>query len=124
MEKISLESTNYASLKGEHNFTMNLDKLKAFIAILLVNRYAERPRQEIYWEQRKGGYNLLVSSKMSKNEFEECKKLLHVSDNNNLDMTDRFGKVRPLFNSINQECLLNYQPTQDISVDESVVPYF
>ena len=35
---------------------------------------------------------------MSKNEFEECKKHLHLSDNNNLDMTDRFAKAGSLFN--------------------------
>ena len=41
MERICLESTNYARLKGEHNFTMTLDKLKANIAILLLSGYTE-----------------------------------------------------------------------------------
>ena len=50
MKRICLKSTNYASLKGEHNFTMTLDKLKAFIAILIVSGYTELPRQEMYWE--------------------------------------------------------------------------
>ena len=61
---------------------------------------------------------------MSKNEFEECKKYLHLSGNRNLDMAGRFAKVRSLFNSINQQCLLNYQLIQRISVDESMMPYF
>ena len=103
---------------------MALDKLKTFIAILLVSGYTKLPRQEMYWERRGDGHNLLVSSMMSKNELEECKKYLDLSDNNNLDMADRFAKVRPLLNSINQQCLLNYQPTQNISVDKSMVPYF
>ena len=60
---------------------------------------------------------------MSTSEFEECKKYLHLSDNKNLDMADRFVKVHSLFNSINQQYLLNYQLTQHISVDESVMPY-
>ena len=47
-----------------------------------------------------------------------------MSDNNKIDMADRLGKVRPLFNSINQKSVLNYKPTQNISVDDSVVPYF
>ena len=97
---------------------MTLDKLKAFIAILLVSGYTELPRQEMYWEAREDGHNLLASSMMSKNESEECKKYLYLSDNNNVDMTGRFAKVRPLFNSVNQQCLLNYQPTQHISVAE------
>ena len=32
--------------------------------------------------------------------------------------------MRSLFNAINKQCILNYQPTQHASVDESVVPYF
>ena len=119
MEGICLESTNYVRLKGEHNFTMTLDKLKAFIAILLVSKYTKLSRHEIYWERKEDGHNLFVSLMMSKTEFEECKKYLNLSDNSDLDMADRFAKVRPLFNSINQQCLLNYQPTQHLSVDES-----
>ena len=52
MERICLESGSYARLKGEDNFAMTLDKLKTFIAILLVSGYTELPKQEIYWEQR------------------------------------------------------------------------
>ena len=73
MERICLESTNYACLNVEHNFAMTLDKLKAFIAILLVNRYNELPRQKMYWEHKESEHNLLFSSMMSKNEIEECK---------------------------------------------------
>ena len=44
MERICLKSTNYARLKGEHNFTIALDKLKAF-ATLLVSGYTQLARQ-------------------------------------------------------------------------------
>ena len=40
MESICVESTNYARLKGNHMFTMTVEKLKAFLTILLVSRYA------------------------------------------------------------------------------------
>ena len=53
-----------------------------------------------------------------------CKKYLKLSDNSNLDMADWLAKVRPLFNSIDQQCLLSYQPTQHISVDDSILTYF
>ena len=38
---------------------------------------------------------------MSKNEFEKCKKYLHLSDNNNIDMVDRFGhsSIQPTNNA-------------------------
>ena len=40
MESICVESTNYARLKGNHMFTMTVEKLKAFLTILLVSGYA------------------------------------------------------------------------------------
>ena len=102
------ESTNYACLKGEHNFIiMTMDQLKGFIAILFVSECTELPVKEMYSEWRENWHNLLVSSMMGKNEFEKCKKYLKMSDNNNLNMADRFAKVHPLLNSINEQCLLN-----------------
>ena len=101
IEIISLKSTSYARLKGEHNVTITLDKLKAFIAILLVSRYTEPPKQEMCWERREDGHKLLLSSMMSKNKFEEYQTYLHLIDNNNLDLSDWSGEVPPLLNSIN-----------------------
>ena len=109
MERICLESTNYARIKGDHNFTMNLDNYKAFTAIFLVTRYTEFPRQEKYWELEEEGHDFLVSSLMSQNELKERVKYLHLSDNNNLNMADRFAKVCSLFNSINSTSVLTSQ---------------
>ena len=103
---------------------MTLDKLKAFIDILLVSRYTKLPRQEMCWDRKYDGYNLLVLSMMNKSDFNECQKHLHLNDNNSLDMTDRLAKGRPLLNSINKECLSNYQPIQHISADEPMVSFF
>ena len=67
--------------------------------------------------------NRLVSSMMSKGEFEECKRYLHLCDNDQLDKNDRFGEVRPLFDSLHKQCLENYMPEQHVSIDESMVPH-
>ena len=32
--------------------------------------------------------------------------------------------MRPLFTAINEQCILNYQSTQYVSVDKSMVSYF
>ena len=49
MERICVESTNYARLKDNHMFTMTVEKLKTILTILLVSGYAGLPRQEMYW---------------------------------------------------------------------------
>ena len=119
MEKICVKSTNYTRLKGNHMFTMAVKRLKAFPTILLVSEYAGLPRQEIYWERRDGWHNLVVSAMMTKTEFLECSWYLHLADNNALNSSDKFAKVQPLFNAINEQCILNYQHTRHVSVDKS-----
>ena len=103
---------------------MTIEKFKSFLAILLLSGYNELPRQEMYWERQEDSHNALVASLLSKNEFEESKKFLHLCDNNSIDPADKFAKVRPLFDSINETCLRHYQPSQHVSIDESMVPYF
>ena len=61
---------------------------------------------------------------MIKCEFEESKQFLHFADNENLGKTDRFVKVRPLFDAVNKQCVAYYKPEQHLSVDKSMVPYF
>ena len=51
MERICVKSTNYTHLKGNHMFTMTVDKLKAFLTILLVSGYARLTRKEMCWER-------------------------------------------------------------------------
>ena len=124
MGRICVESTSYARLKGNHMFTMTVEKLKVFLAILLVNRYAGLSRQEMYWGRREDSHNLVVSTIITKIEFLECKRYLHLADNNALNSSDKLQKQRPLFNAINEQCILNYQPIQHVSVEESMVPHF
>ena len=35
---------------------------------------------------------------------------LHLADNSNLDKEDKFAKVRPLINKVNEQCLADYFP--------------
>ena len=66
----------------------------------------------------------MVTALMTNNEFEDCKQFLHVADNENLDKTERFTKVRPLFDAINKQCVAHFKPKQHLSVGESMVQYF
>ena len=40
-------------------FTMTVEKLKAFLVLLLVSGYPGLPRQEMYWERREDCHNLV-----------------------------------------------------------------
>ena len=99
---------------------MTVEKLKAFLAIILVRGYAGLPRQEMYWERREDCHNLM----MTKTKFPECKRYLHQAGNNALNSLDKFTEVRVLFNAINARCILNDHPIQHVSVNESMVACF
>ena len=66
----------------------------------------------------------MATALMIKNEFEDYKQFLRLADNENFDITDRFGKIRSLFDAINKLCVAYYRPEQHLSVDELMVPYF
>lgn len=41
---------------------------------------------------------------------------LYLADNNNLYASDKFAKVRPLFNMLNEKCLRIFIPERNISM--------
>jgi len=124
MERICNESNAYARRKGNHSFKLTLPKLKSFIDMLILSGYVPLPRHDMNWQRREDSLNQLVTGLMTKNEFEEIKQFLHLADNQHLDETDKFAKVRPLLKALNEQCKKHYKPTQHLSVDESMVPYF
>ena len=75
LEQIYYEYTRYARQKGNHNFIMTKRKFKSFLAISIVIGYASLPRQDMYWQTRDDTNNRLVSSMMSRGEFERMQKI-------------------------------------------------
>ena len=103
---------------------MTIKKLKLFIAILVLSGYNQLPRQEMYRQRREDNQNRMVTALMIKRKFEKSKQFLYLADNESLGKTDRFVKVRPLFDAVNKQFVAYYKPEQHLSVDKSMVPYF
>ena len=111
MERICIKSTNYARLKGEHNFTIALDKLKAFCYSSCKRIHSACKTKKCIGKKKKTDIICLSRSWWLKMSLKNAKKYLHLSDNNNLDMADWFAKKRPLFNSNNA-----YQITSQLCI--------
>ena len=124
MKLICEETIRYAISQGNHNFIIDTNTLKAFIAILLVSSYVNWPRRTMYWEHNEDTHNKTASSLLSQNHFDEIMQHVHLADNSNLDKEDKFAKVRPLIDKLNEQCLANYLSEQSVNIDESMVPYF
>ena len=124
MKFICEESIIYVISKGNHSFTIDANMLKAFIAILLVSGYVDLPRRPVYWEHNEDTHNTTVSSLLSRKRFDEIMQNLPFAGNSNVDKEDKFAKVRPLIDRLNEQCHKNYLPEQSVSIDEPMVPYF
>lgn len=119
-----VESNRYASMKNKKNKPICIEEMKAFVGILILSGYVQYPRRKMYWEKDKDVSNSLVSGALSRDRFDFIMSVLHIADNNNLDHSDKFSKVRPLFTLLNQNFLKHAVLEENHSIDEAMVPYF
>lgn len=124
IEHFVRHSVMYAVEKHNTNFTLSADEMYCFIGILVLSGYAPLPRRRMYWEENEDTHNILVSKSMRRNRFEEIFKYLHVADNQNLQIGDKMAKIRPMFDIMNEKFLIYAPIEKDISIDESMIPYY
>ncbi|XP_036340519.1 piggyBac transposable element-derived protein 3-like [Rhagoletis pomonella] len=61
---------------------------------------------------------------MPRARFEQILRYMHVSDNTLLDPQDKFTKIRPLWDNLNERWM-RYSPRYvEVSIDESMIPYY
>ena len=61
---------------------------------------------------------------MKRTRFEELMKCFHLCDNLQLRENDKMAKIRPFYEMINERCLKNRANLPNLSVDESMLPYY
>ena len=124
IEYIVQQSILYANQSGNHNFNTNCEEIRAVIGILLLSGYLSPPRRKMFWENSPDVRNAAVADAMPRNRFDECFRYLHFANNESLDSSDRYAKVRPLFTNLNEKFLLYFSHENCLSVDESMIPYY
>ena len=78
----------------------------------------------MYWSLDADLRNDAIADAMTRDRFDEIMRYMHLSDNNNLDATDKFSKVRPLLAMLNERFLLYFVKERNLSIDESMIPYY
>jgi hypothetical protein len=117
-------SVQYARQKGNVSFELSPDELRIFFAILFTSGYATLPSKRMYWETSPDVRNEAISNAMSRNRFEDILRNFHIANNDTLDPLDKFSKLRPLITDLNKRFLQHFPIQQQLSIDESMVPYF
>lgn len=122
--KITEETNRYARQKNAPDFLMTEKEIKIFLGILLFSGYHKLPRQHMYWETAADCNTEIIRKAMSKNKFKKIKKYLHFNDNDQIDNSDRYFKVRPLFDLLNETLLQFGIFEEQLTIDERMVKYF
>ncbi len=114
----------YALQKDGKVFDISVGEMRLFFGILLLSGYCSYSRYRMYWDNNADVYHPGVAQAMSRNRFEEILRYLHVCDHQYLDPNDKFAKVRPLWQMMNERWLKFFPNDAYVCVDESMVPYY
>lgn len=113
----------YAQQKGVKNFKdTSSNEMKVFVGIHLLMGVINFPRVRMYWQMN---YRIsIIADAMTRNRFYQLRSNFHVINNDiiPLNNTDKFIKIRPLYNSIKKRCN-ELEIEKNICVDEQMVPF-
>ncbi|XP_053945964.1 piggyBac transposable element-derived protein 2-like [Anastrepha ludens] len=102
MEMLVVNTNMYAY---QNNIVVDISKqqIYRFIGILILSGYHKVPHVEHYWSTRQTLGIPIVKQALSRNNFQLIKRIFHLMDNYGIDAKDRFAKVRPLIDALNQQ---------------------
>ena len=92
--------------------------------MLFLSGYNSLPQQNLYWERKFDVEPPIVYKTISRNRFKDIKKYVHFADNSTIDLTDKFAKVRPIYDIVNANLKQFGFWNNDYSIDEQMIPYF
>lgn len=118
------QSNKYAVQNNRHGFQLEMYQLKRFIGFLLFSGYHQLPRERMYWETCEDVSVPIVREALSKHQFSQIKRNLHLADNSEIDKEDKMFKIRQYYNLLNDRFLQFGVIETFLSIDEQMVPYF
>lgn len=124
IQKTVEESNKYAGQKNDPEFSLKSDEMKQFLGIMFYSGYHILPREKMYWENAPDTGTTIVSQAMSRKKYFDIKKYLHFNDNTTIDSSDRYYKVRPIYNLLNEAIQKFGVFSEHLSIDERRVRYF
>ena len=104
------------------------DEMMLFLGIVLATGINRLPEWQEYWSQNPILGSPEIVQGMSMTHFKALMSNLHVNDNStavsrNQPGYDKLHKIRPLLDEVNKNCLEEYQPHREVSVDEAMVSF-
>ncbi|XP_068103444.1 piggyBac transposable element-derived protein 4-like [Hyperolius riggenbachi] len=106
----------------------SITELKAFLGLTFNMDITWKPQVQMYWSKKPIHCMAIYRATMTRGRYQMLMRFLHFNNNDN-DLPsddpdrDRLFKIWPLLNHLNKKFCEVYMPEQNISVDESLVPF-
>ncbi|KAG8269740.1 hypothetical protein J6590_108806 [Homalodisca vitripennis] len=122
------QSNLYANQSNNFNLNLTVDELKCFLGILIIMGFHKLPSIRLYWSTDPNFHFSRISKLMSLKRFLKILRFLHLNDNEKLPDKgspdfDKLFKIRPLLDYVNNKCQTMFQPSRNLSVDESMIGF-
>ena len=119
--------TNLYAIQNAKTFKpVTEEEIKSVLGIFVTSSFMQSPRYGMYWDKEPMARNDAICESMSRDRFKHILRFLHFVYNDSLVLgTDRFGKIRPLFDQLNKKFVQNANRDEmELDVDESMIPFF
>lgn len=101
----------------------NLAEMKHFFCLILYMGLVKLPKIADYWSKDEIMGQNFPRTVMSRNRFELLLQMIHFSQDDDNNQSDRLHRVKHLLDVMNDNFKRNYIPGQNICIDESMVPF-
>ncbi|KAL8582146.1 hypothetical protein ACOMHN_004065 [Nucella lapillus] len=102
-------------------------ELKVFLGLLFLMGIVDKPDIKSYWSTNPYLKTPIFGKSMSRNRFEAILMAFHLNDNTqNLPRDDpgyKLFKIQPLLSKLQDRFAAVYHPRQNLSIDESMMPW-
>ena len=122
MDELLFQTNLYCTQKDKVG-DVSIDDMYVFLGINIIMGYHRLPSLRHYWMTGDDVGVPAIQKAMSRDRFSFILGKLHVNDNNKLDVSnkDKIYKVRPLVDSLNERFSDKRAPSQNLSIDESMI---
>ena len=117
------QSNLYASQHGR-NLNLSVEEFLGLLGIMIYSGYRPVHGKYQLWSNEDDVSFKWAKDLMPKNRMIEILRNLHLANNYEIDTSDPYYKVRPLFEHLNRSFVQSMPMNENLSVDEIMVPYF
>ena len=105
-------------------FATGHNDISTFLGVLLLSGYHHLPEEDNHWSNCEDLGIPIVSKAMSRASCCHIKRHIYFADNHNLEQGNKIAKVAPVYTSVNATLAKFGVFHKDLSIDESMAPYF